>query len=106
MKASRATSDIIRSVNGTITRKPSSRTIIDTRPNTMIPASAMNAAWRAAGSAAPRVMASTSRPENTGINRSAMVAPTKPPAVAAASNGWFSQWRNANGSTAAGRFSF
>ncbi len=69
---------------------------------------AINAAWRAAGSAAPEVMASTRRPEKTGMNRSAMVAPTKPPAVAEASSGCLSQWRNTNGSTtrmAAGRLS-
>ena len=71
MKASRDTSDMIRSVNGTIACNPIRRRIIDTRPSATIAPNAMNAAWRAAGSDAPEVMASTRWPENTGMNRSA-----------------------------------
>ena len=70
---------------------------------------AVNAARRAAGSDAPDVMASTRWPENSGMNRSATVAPSKPPATAAAAAGWLSQCRNTNGITtriAAGRLSF
>ena len=106
-KESRATSDMICSVNGTIACKPVSRRIIDISPSATMAPNAMNAACRAAGSSAPRVRASTRWPENTGMNRSAMVAPSKPPATMAVRPGWFSQWRNTNGITtriAAGRF--
>ena len=78
MNASRDTSDMIRSVNGTIACSPASRRIIDTRPSDTIAMKAVSAAWRAAGSDAPEVMASTRRPENTGMNRSATVAPSRP----------------------------
>ena len=50
MKASRATSDMIFSVNGTIACKPVRRRIIDSRPSATIPPNAVNAARRAAGS--------------------------------------------------------
>ena len=55
---------------------------------TTIAPKATSAAWRAAGSAAPEVIASTRRPENTGMNRSATVAPSRPAAMAAATTGW------------------
>ena len=106
-KESRATSDMICSVNGTIACKPVSRRIIDISPSATMAPNAVNAACRAAGSSAPRVRASTRWPENTGMNRSAMVAPSKPPATMAVRPGWLSQWRNTNGITtriAAGRF--
>ena len=75
MKASRDTSDMIFSVNGTIACRPVSRRIIDIRPSATMPPKATNAACRAAGSEAPEVSASTRRPENIGMNRSAAVAP-------------------------------
>ena len=87
MNASRDTSDMIRSVNGTIACSPASRRIIDTRPSDTIAIKAVSAAWRAAGSDAPEVMASTRRPENTGMNRSATVAPSRPATTAAATTG-------------------
>ncbi len=108
MKASREMSDISFSVNGTIACKPLRRSTIDNRPSATMPPKAVNAAFRAAGSAAPRVSASTSFPENTGMNRSAAVAPRKPPATTAARPGCSSQCRNTNGITtriAAGRLS-
>jgi hypothetical protein len=108
MKASRDTSDMIRSVNGTIAFNPIRRRIIDSRPSATMAPNAVNVARRAAGSEAPEVMASTRCPENTGMNRSAAVAPSKPPATMAAPAGWSSQWRNTKGSTtriAAGRLS-
>ena len=51
--ASRDTSDMIFSVNGTIACRPISRSTIDTRPSATMPPKAMNAACRAAGSDAP-----------------------------------------------------
>ena len=53
MNASRDTSDMIRSVNGTIACKPIRRRIIDTSPSVTIAPNAANAARRAAGSDAP-----------------------------------------------------
>jgi hypothetical protein len=106
--ASRDTSDIVFSVNGTIACKPVSRRIIDIRPSATIPPKATNAACRAAASEAPEVSASTRRPEKIGMNRSAAVAPSRPPATTAARPGCCSQWRNTNGITrriAAGRLS-
>ena len=106
MKASRDTSDMIFNVNGTIACRPISRRIIDTAPSATMPPKAIVAARRAAGSAAPCVSASTNRPENSGMNRSAAVAPSRPPATTAARTGCSSQWRNTNGITtriAAGR---
>ncbi len=108
MKASRATSDMMRSVNGTIACKPIRRSTIEASPSATIALNAMIAARRADGSEAPEVMASTSRPENTGMNKSATVAPSRPPATMVAPKGCFSQWRNTKGSTtrmAAGRLS-
>ena len=109
MKASRDTSDMIFSVNGTIACRPVRRRIIDSRPSATIPPKAANAACRAAGSDGPGVSASTSRPEKIGMNRSAAVAPKRPPATTAARPGCCSQCRNTNGITtriAAGRLSF
>ena len=106
MKASRATSDMIRSVNGTIACSPIMRSTIDDRPSATIAPNAVSAAWRAAGSAAPDVSASTRWPEKIGMNRSATVAPSRPKATVAATTGWSSQCRNTNGITtrmAAGR---
>ena len=108
MKVSRATSDMMRNVNGTIARNPLRRRIIDKTPSATIEPKAHSASWRAAGSAAPRVSASTSWPENTGMNRSATVAPNRPPATVSARTGWLSQCRRRNGITtpiAAGRLS-
>ena len=108
MKASRATSDMIRSVNGTIACSPTRRSTIEAKPSATIAAKAAIAARFADGSAAPEVMASTRWPENTGMNRSATVAPSRPPATIAAPTGCSSQWRNTKGSTtrmAAGRLS-
>ena len=106
MKASRATSDMIFSVNGTIACSPISRSTIDSAPSATMPPNAIIAARRAAGSEAPCVSASTSWPENSGMNRSAAVAPSNPPATVSARAGCSSQWRNTNGITtriAAGR---
>ena len=106
MKASRDTSDMIRSVNGTIACNPIRRRIIEIRPSATMAPNADTAAWRAAGSDAPRVSASTRWPENSGMNRSATVAPSRPPATVSGTAGWLSQWRNTNGITtriAAGR---
>ena len=99
MKASRATSDMIRSVNGTIACKPVRRRIIEASPSATMAANADHAAPRAARSAAPEVSASTKCPENIGMNRSATVAPRKPEMTVAETTGWFSQWRNTNGIT-------
>ncbi len=87
MKASRDTSDMIRSVNGTIACSPTRRSVIETRPSATMAPKAVNAARRAAGSDAPKVTASTRCPENSGMNRSAAVAPSKPPATVAAPTG-------------------
>jgi hypothetical protein len=87
MKASRPTLDMIRSVNGTIACNPARRRIMDSRPSATMAPKADNAAWRAAGSAGPRVRASTRWPENTGMNRSATVAPNRPPATVSAAAG-------------------
>ncbi len=87
VKASRATSDMIRSVNGTIAYSPIRRRMMEARPSATIAPKAANAARRAAGSDAPEVMASTRWPENTGMNRSATVAPRRPAAVVAAITG-------------------
>ena len=87
MKASRDTSDMISSVNGTIACSPIRRRIIETRPSATMAPNAVNAARRAAGSAAPWVSASTSCPENSGMNRSATVAPSSPPATVIARTG-------------------
>src|SRR6266581_2160603 len=106
MKASRDTSDMIRSVNGTIACSPTRRSVIETSPSATMAPKAVNAVRRAAGSDAPKVTASTRCPENSGMNRSAAVAPSKPPATVAAPTGRLSQWRNTNGITtriAAGR---
>ena len=59
MKASRATSDMIRSVNGTIARNPAKRRTIDSRPSATMAQKADHAAWRASGSTVPSVSAST-----------------------------------------------
>ena len=83
-KASRDTSDMIFSVNGTIACNPVRRRIIEMRPSATMAPNAVNAACRADGSAAPIVRASTSRPENSGMNRSATVAPKRPPATVTA----------------------
>ena len=86
MKASRATSDMIRSVNGTM--RLESGQAQDHRHEAERHDRAERQP-RAPGARqdrpAPRVIASTRRPENTGMNRSATVAPSKPPAMAAAS---------------------
>ena len=87
MKASRDTSDMIRSVNGTIACSPTRRRIIETRPSATIAPKAVHAARCAAGSAAPLVKASTRCPENSGMNRSATVAPSRPPATVAVRTG-------------------
>ena len=44
MKASRDTSDMIRSVNGTIACSPTSRSVIETRPSATMAPNAVNAA--------------------------------------------------------------
>jgi hypothetical protein len=87
MKASRDTSDMIRSENGTIACSPTCRRINEIRPSATMAPNAVNAARRAAGSDAPTVSASTRRPENTGMNRSAAVAPNRPPVTIAAPSG-------------------
>jgi len=87
MKASRDTSDMIRSVNGTIACSPTSRSVIEARPSATMAPKAMKAARRAVGSDAPDVTASTRCPENSGMNRSATVAPNRPPATVAAPTG-------------------
>ncbi len=87
VKASRATSDMIRNVNGTIAYSPVMRRMMEARPSPTIAANAVYAARRAVGSDAPAVMASTSWPEKTGMNRSATVAPRKPATMAAAVTG-------------------
>ncbi|MGY4297833.1 hypothetical protein ACVWXN_005928 [Bradyrhizobium sp. i1.4.4] len=107
MKASCATSDMIFSENGTMAWRPVSRSTMEAAPSATIPPSAVSAARRAAGSDGPRVRASTRCPEKTGMNRSAMVAPNKPPATMRVRPGCFSQCRNTKGSTtriAAGLF--
>ena len=76
MKASRATSDMIRSVNGTIACSPIRRSTIEAKPSATMAPKATIAAWRAAMDRTCRgVRASTRWPENTGMNRSATVAP-------------------------------
>ena len=107
IKASRATSDMVRSVNGTIALSPIRRRITETSPSATMAPNATNAARRAAGSDAPVAIASTRCPENTGMNRSATVAPSSAAATSAAPAGWLRQWRNRNGKAtrmAAGRW--
>jgi hypothetical protein len=87
MKASRDTSDMIRSVNGTIACSPVRRSVIEIRPSATMAPKADSAARFATGSAAPRVSASIRRPENSGMNRSAAVAPSRPPATTTARAG-------------------
>ena len=53
IKASRDTSDMVRSVNGTIACSPIRRRITEIRPSATMAPKAMNAARRAAGSEAP-----------------------------------------------------
>ena len=79
MKASRATSDIIFSVNGTIACKPIRRRIIDVSPSATMPPKAANAAWRApasVGAGGQRVdqMAGKHRHEQVGHGRAEQAA--------------------------------
>ena len=90
---------MIFSVNGTITCRPVRRSTIEAAPSTTMPPNATSAAWRASGSDGPRVNASTRCPENTGMNRSATVAPNRPAAMASVRPGCFSQCRNTKGRT-------
>ena len=84
MKASRDTSDMIRSVNGTIACRPISRRTIDIRPSATIAPNAMNAARRAAGSDAPEghgidQMAGKYRHEQVGDGRAQQAAGDRRP---------------------------
>ncbi len=106
-EASWATSDMILSVNGTIAWRPINLSTTEAAPSATMAPNATSAARRASGSDEPRVSASTRCPENTGMNRSAMVAPSRPPATIRPRPGCFSQCRNTKGSTtrmAAGLF--
>ncbi len=99
MNASCATSDMIFSVNGTMTCSPASRSTIEAAPSATIAPNATSAVWRASGSDGPRVSASIRCPEKTGMNRSAAVAPSRLPTMTNMRPGCFSQCRNTKGST-------
>jgi len=89
-----------RALKRTMPRNARCRSTIMTSPITIMPASAINAAWCAAlRSIASAPTASTRRPAKVGISTSATVAQISAVAVTAVRPVWRRQWRQVNPST-------